>query len=288
MSALWKWICIACIATGCWSKVETFIPIRGLDRPVLSHTEILVQTPLQKTILSNQWSHRVSMVIFFPWYLFQEANAVEQSMRGDYKPSRRDFLQDRQDIATSDMLLSQDAAQQTMALEVLSKDKKAGITQEFWGALSQQSSYVKIVALNQLQNQSDKIAYGIELFNDPDEMVRLVALQELSQFRMPQVLIYFQRSLLDPAPVIRARAAYLLGQIGDKSSIPFIWPLLEDAELYVQSQAKYALEQLTQHSAGYEHEDMPETKRAAILQWRTWWESQTPKAAKPLLPPTEQ
>jgi len=101
-----------------------------------------------------------------------------------------------------------------------------------------------------------------------------------------QEMIEFEllcQALVGPQTTLRAYAATLLGDTGDKRAIPFLIDALSDESMHVganyvdpgdattRHRAKKALKQVTGQDFGFVWSDPKEKRDAAIKKWIAWY-----------------
>jgi HEAT repeat protein len=86
------------------------------------------------------------------------------------------------------------------------------------------------------------------------------------------------RSLVDPAPLARARAVGLGGRVPDQEVIPALIARLEDPDPVVRLSAHEGLRRRTGQDLGFVAWADPAERAASVARWRTWWASQQSEA----------
>lgn len=100
------------------------------------------------------------------------------------------------------------------------------------------------------------------------------------------------QALLGPQTALRAHAATLLGESGDKSAIPFLIDALADESTHVganyvdpgdattRHRANKALKKLTGHDFGFRWNDPIETRQVSIGKWIEWYRHMIKRSEK--------
>jgi hypothetical protein len=104
------------------------------------------------------------------------------------------------------------------------------------------------------------------------------------------------RALIGPQTTLRAYAATLLGDSGDKRAIPFLIDALSDDSLHVgadyvdagdattRHRANKALKKLTAQDFGFVWNDPEEKRNEAIRKWIAWYKKQNKATSKSTMP----
>lgn len=264
-------LCLCFSTAGCWNQTTLSQLERSCNIPS-THSEILFHTPLQQSFLHTNLGNRAGAIVFFPWYLMQQANTLELGDRQDpSRTSRPMLVAEREEEIAEELLKTPGELNRSLALEILDAQAQE-VPPDFWKSLKQQPTYVKIVTLHRFASDPKYLHYILPLLEDPHELVRLAALQNLARIRSSAALPYLYRLLLDESGTVRSQTIKQLGEMGFWESIPYLWPMLDDPEPSVRRVARQSLERLTGHPAGYQDQDSPTQRQDAIRHWRSWWE----------------
>jgi HEAT repeat protein len=98
---------------------------------------------------------------------------------------------------------------------------------------------------------------------DEDDVVRNNAVGALAKLESPKAIGTLTRLLADPFARIRVRAALALGEMGARSAVPALIPLLDDESTAVARATYRALQAIT-----------AEELEPEAAEWREWWERQ--------------
>ena len=130
--------------------------------------------------------------------------------------------------------------------------RKAGLTGEDLRIAIQKTALLWIAAeaLGEIGNYDSKEGLFLALRNKSSK-VRLAAKDALTKSRggyvVSQLIFILRYSNRSLNPLVRAAAAYTLGQIGDKRAVGELIPLLDDYNLSVKLEAHDALVKLAEH-----------------------------------------
>ena len=85
------------------------------------------------------------------------------------------------------------------------------------------------------------------------------------------------RSLVDPAPLTRARAVGLGDRVPDQQAIPALIARLEDPDPVVRLSADEGLRKRTGQDFGFVAWAEPGERAAAVGRWDAWWRARQPR-----------
>jgi hypothetical protein len=90
------------------------------------------------------------------------------------------------------------------------------------------------------------------------------------------------RSLIDPAPVTRARAVGLGEGQPDSVAIPALIGRLDDNDPVVRLSANEALRKRTGQDFGFVAWADPAERAPAVARWKAWWQNRPATASRPI------
>ena len=269
-----KFLLLFLFISGCLTQTTDYLLSQRLSKSDPSHQEILRGNSLEKILTAGSLSERTLFIALSPLYLAQIGNFIEKKTSTapaiPSKPGNRDNFQEENLANLERMLLDAEPLIRTMALEILACQENG--EKPIKESLEDKDSYVKLVALHNLQNIKESIPYTPLLLNEQNELVRLEILYSLKKNRDKSLLPFLYRCLQDTSPLIRAKAVQVLGDLGFLESIEYLWDILNDPEQYVRKQASLVLTKMTGKESSYSYHELPEKRREAILRWRLWWQ----------------
>jgi HEAT repeat protein len=126
----------------------------------------------------------------------------------------------------------------------------------------------------------------IKLLSEPDAQGKHYAARALGESKAKVAAPYLIKLLFDPAWIIRAKAAWALGEIGPEEAVgPLIAcldetlkrgvrdPAAEDVRLHLIRGLLYALHEITGESFGDIRDATTDAQREQIVQkWLKWWQ----------------
>jgi len=76
-------------------------------------------------------------------------------------------------------------------------------------------------------------------------------------------------------PVVRARAAALLGNLNRRDAVPGLIARLDDEAAAVRSMSALSLRKISGRHFGYNPRDSASARTAGMARWQQWWERET-------------
>ncbi len=271
-------LCFFAMIGGCITQTTDYLLSQRLSKANPSHQEILKGNSLEKLLTSGNLSERTLFIGLSPLYLAQIGNFIEQRTTAQpvvQKNVPRDSFQEENLANLERMLLDAEPLIRTLALEILACQENG--EKSLQDSLNDKNPYVKLVALHNLQDRNGSIPYNALLLNEKEKIVLLEVLYSLKQNKDKALLPFLCHSLQDTSPLIRAKAVYVLGELGFLESIDYLWDLLDDPEQYVRKEAHLVLTRLTGKEADYRYYELPEKRRESIMLWRLWWQEKQAK-----------
>ena len=263
--------------TGCLSNnLENFL-INRISKTLPTHQEILTNSSLEYSIIQEDLSQKTLFISFFPLYLAQLGNFVENNIEHPYsiyKKRDKAFFYNENKAMIKQMLKNKDPLQRSSALEIIKYQKQEqNLDEVYFNGLNDSIPYVKIVALNNILDIPGNNLIIYKLLKDKNEIVRYETLRKLERIKNKKLLFYIYQCLNDQSPIVRAQSIKTLGAMGFVESIEYLWDLLNDPQPYVRRQAEIALKKLTGKDVGYNYSGSLEKRKKLMMLWRLWWKN---------------
>ncbi len=130
----------------------------------------------------------------------------------------------------------------------------------------------RLEAASQLGRLGEPAASALlrTLAEHPSARTRGMAAYTLGFLRDHRALDPLARALSDPDPEVRSEAATALARNGDDRGMATLIRGLEDADPRVRSRSIVVLHEAVGESLGFEPDDDPLDRQAAVARWKSW------------------
>ncbi len=130
------------------------------------------------------------------------------------------------------------------------------------------------LAIQKLGRLRDRkaVPFLVELLEDPDSQLRVLALEALATLGDPACLGSFLERFRDSQPVVVATAAREVVRFDPSAAVPALMKAMRHRTAGVRDQATRAFERLTAFETGFDPDGPTDQREQVIAKWEAWWE----------------